>query len=75
MNKQPPTKQVEDYEPISGGAVCLAVAVILATSFFVQSLNEENKKEPTKIAPTPQKITTQKTPVKQANYWVMHKDR
>ena len=44
MNKEAPTKQIDDYEPISGGAVCLAVAVTLATSFFVQSLNEENKK-------------------------------
>ena len=75
MNKKLSIKQIEDYEPISGGSVCFAVATSLVIGFFVQSLNGENKKEPTKIAPTPQKITTQKTPVKQANYWVMHKDR
>ena len=68
-------KIYEDYEPISNGAVCFAVAVTLVASFFVHALNEENQQDATKIAPTPQKITTQKTPVKQANYWIMHKDR
>ena len=75
MDKQEQSKQIEDYEPISNGAVCFAVAVTLVASFFVHALNEENQQDATKIAPTPQKITTQKTPVKQANYWIMHKDR
>ena len=55
MDKQEKSKQIEDYEPISGGAVCLAVAVTLATSFFVQSLNGENKKEQIENSSTPQK--------------------
>ena len=75
MDKQEQSKQIEDYEPISGGAVCFAVAVTLVASFLVHALNEENKKESTKVPPAPQKITNQTHPIKQANYWIMHKDR
>ena len=68
-------KVYEDYEPISGGSVCFAVATTLMVSFFVQSLSSESKKESVDNTLAPQKITTQILPVKQKNYWVMHKDR
>ena len=75
MCKQEKSKQIEDYEPISGGSICFAVATTLIVGFLVQSLNNETPKEPKEINPVPQKITNKTLPVKQANYWIMHKDR
>ena len=63
-------KVYEDYEPISGGSICFAVATTLIVGFLVQSLNNETQKEPKEINPVPQKITNKTLPVKQANYWI-----
>ena len=36
---------------------------------------EKDYEKPKEINPVPQKITNKTLPVKQANYWIMHKDR
>lgn len=65
MNKQAPTKQVEDYEPISGGAVCLAVACTLGVGLLMGAFSETKAADSEVKKNIPEKISTQsvlKTP-------------
>lgn len=59
MNKQAPTKQIDDYEPISGGAVCIAVASTLGISLLLGAFSSSTTKEVLSVPAMPKKITTQ----------------
>ena len=45
MNKQAQTKQIDDYEPISGGAVCIAVASTLVIGLLLGAFSSSTTKE------------------------------
>lgn len=59
MNKKAPTKQIDDYEPISGGAVCIAVVSTLGISLLLGAFSSSTTKEVLSAPAMPKKITTQ----------------
>ena len=59
MNKQAPTKQIDDYEPISGGAVCIAVVSTLGISLLLGAFSSSITKEVLSAPAMPKKIITQ----------------
>ena len=59
MNKQAPTKQIDDYEPISGEAVCIAVASTLGISLLLGAFSSSTTKEVLSAPTMPKKIITQ----------------
>lgn len=59
MNKQAPTKQIDDYEPISGGAVCIAVVSTLGISLLLGAFSSSTTKEVLSAPAMQKKIITQ----------------